>query len=72
MANHIKREARKLRNYLRENGGHTIVVSTKEMQLIKEAVENYLQHQADDMMIFEYQMLLDDINETMEKWEVIE
>lgn len=65
----IKREVRRLRQYMRENGGHTIVVSTKEMQLIREAVDQYLRHQADDMLIFEYQLLLDDIDETMEKWE---
>lgn len=52
---------KQLRDYQRKEEGIHIIVSPKELQLLKEAVEVYMKHHADEMMLFEYQMMLDDI-----------
>lgn len=61
---------RKLRNEVRKyrkEAGISVIISPKEWQMIKEAVETYMKHHADEMMLFEYQMLLDDMAEIEEK-----
>ena len=61
-----KRMRKALREYQKKEEGITVILSPKELQLIKEAVEVYMKHHADEMMLFEYQMMLDDI-ETIEE-----
>lgn len=56
-----KRMRKALREYQKKEEGITVILSPKELQLIKEAVEIYMKHHADEMMLFEYQMMLDDI-----------
>lgn len=56
-----KRLRKALREYQKKEEGITVILSPKELQLIKEAVEIYMKHHADEMMLFEYQMMLDDI-----------
>ena len=56
-----KRMRKALREYQKKEEGITVILSPKELQLIKEAVEVYMKHHADEMMLFEYQMMLDDI-----------
>lgn len=56
-----KRIRKALRDYQKKEEGITVILSPKELQLIKEAVEVYMKHHADEMMLFEYQMMLDDI-----------
>ena len=52
-----------LRNYQRKEEGIHIIVSPKEFQLLKESVEYNMRHNVDEMLLFEYQMLLDDMDE---------
>lgn len=52
-----------LRNYQRREEGIHIIVSPKEFQLLKESVEYNMKHNVDEMLLFEYQMLLDDMDE---------
>lgn len=52
-----------LRNYQRKEEGIHIIVSPKEFQLLKESVEYNMKHNVDEMLLFEYQMLLDDMDE---------
>ena len=60
----MDRKMRKaLRNYQRKEEGIHIIVSPKEFQLLKESVEYNMRHNVDEMMLFEYQMLLDDMDE---------
>ena len=62
-----KHSKKALHEFLKEPLHH-ISLSNHEMQLIREAVEQYLLHQADEMMIFEYQLILDDIDEIIKEW----
>ena len=54
---------KQLRDYQRKEEGITVIVSPKELQLMREAIEVYVKCHADEMMLFEYQLLLDDIDE---------
>lgn len=58
-----RRLKKQLRDYQRKEEGITVIVSPKELQLMKEAIETYVKCHADEMMLFEYQLLLDDIDE---------
>lgn len=62
MANMRRKLRAAVKQYRKEDGIH-VILSPKEWELIKEAVETYLKHHADDMMMFEYQMILDDMAE---------
>ena len=53
---------KQLRDYQRKEEGIHIIVSPKELQLLREAVETFVKCHADEMMLFEYQMLLDDMD----------
>lgn len=64
----MNRKMRKaLRDYQRKEEGISILVSPKEWQLIREAVETYIKHHADDMTLFEFQLLIDDMDQIEEE-----
>lgn len=66
----MDKHSQKARHEFLKEPLHNISLSNHEMQLIREAVDYYLLHQADEMLIFEYQLILDDIEGIIAEWGV--
>lgn len=61
--NHIERKLK------RQIEGHTILITRHELDLIEEAVSVYKRDHGDDFTAFEFQALLDDIDQIRTEWE---
>lgn len=64
-----KRLTKMERQLRRQVAGHQITLTRHEMNLIQEAVEVYKQEHCDDFTAFEFQALLDDIEQIKLEWE---
>lgn len=64
-----KRLTRVERQLRRQVAGHQIILTRHEMNLIQEAVEVYKREHCDDFTAFEFQALLDDIEQIKAEWE---
>lgn len=64
----MDKHSRKARHEYMKEPLHDVMISKQELMLIRESVEYTMKHQADEMLIYEYQLLLDDIDEILHDW----
>lgn len=64
-----RRKSKNEREALRKDAGHNIILTAHELYMIEEAVSTYLREHCDDWKCFEYQDLLDDIEQIRTEWE---
>lgn len=57
------------RQLQRQVNGHTVILTAHELYLIEEAVKTYMKEHCDDWTCFEFQALLDDIEQIRMEWE---